>query len=398
MFYLDRPNSTVSTFIFYRRTCSDGRLKYPVKEKVLPGNWNGSRVVEDKDNVNVVLNKIDLAVRDIDLQAKLRGRQPSKGEVENILNKLLGRDKSAGNFFTVIDRIITDRESGAVLTKEGKRFSAHTIKGYRHTRDNLYRFDPRMTFEGITLKTYQELVAYFNKNHDHAINSIGKTIKNWIVFLNAAKKAGYHNNLIYLDEDFRVPVEDTDDIHLEEVELTRIYNHNFPNKVLDMVRDWFIIDCYCGLRICDIQVLGPHNLVDGCILVVNEKTDTKVMIPMHRYVRAIIKKWKGLPPKVTDQEMNRSLKNVCELAGIKEKVMYSVTKGGERKDYLYEKWELVSNHTARRSFITNLLEAGVPDNQVMQLAGIKKHATLMKYKKTKAKKNAEIMKGHAFFK
>lgn len=398
MFALDRPSSPTPTFIFYRRSCPDGRLKYPVKEKVLPSNWNGSRVINDPGNCNVTLNKIELAIKDIDLQGRLRGRQPTKAEIENTLNKLLGRDKGAGNFFAVIDQIIADRESGAVLTRDGKRFSKHTIKGYRHTRDNLFKFDSKMTFDGITLNTYHELIAYFNKNHDHAINSIGKTIKNWIVFMKAAKKAGYHSNLIYLDDDFRVPVEETDDIHLDESELAKIYSHNFPNKTLDIARDWAIIDAYNGLRVCDIQALDDQNLVDDCILMVNEKTDIKVKVPMHRYVRAIIKKWKGLPPKMTDQELNRSYKEVCELAGIKEKVLYSVTKGGVRKDYYLPKYELVSNHTWRRSFITNLLDAGVPDNQVMQLAGIKKHATLMKYKKTKAEKNAKIMKEHKFFK
>jgi hypothetical protein len=58
---------------------------------------------------------------------------------------------------------------------------------------------------------------------------------------------------------------------------------------------------------------------------------------------------------------------------------------------------MVSNHTARRSFITNLLDALVPDNIVMQLAGIKKHATLLKYKKTKPQQTAELMASHAFF-
>jgi site-specific recombinase XerD len=59
---------------------------------------------------------------------------------------------------------------------------------------------------------------------------------------------------------------------------------------------------------------------------------------------------------------------------------------------------MISAHTARRSFITGLLEAGVSDNQVMALAGIKKHTTLLRYKKTKAEKTAEIMKDHPYFK
>ena len=118
-----------------------------------------------------------------------------------------------------------------------------------------------MTFEGITIKTYNDIVAFFNSSeYDHAINSIGKTIKNWKVFLKAAKKRGLHDNLIYLDEDFRVPDEETQDVYLDEKELKKIYDHHYVNKTLDLVRDWFIIDCYTGLRITDIQLLSKENL------------------------------------------------------------------------------------------------------------------------------------------
>lgn len=399
-FILDKPKSDKPTFIFFLKQYSDGRLKYPVKEKVLPANWSKpmQRVINDPENINVTLSKLDLCLKDLKLQSKLKGVPLTKITVETAFNKTLGRTIAGRSFFEVVDQIIDDRESGEELTKDGKRFSKETIRGYRHTRTNLFKFDPQMTFERITMKTYHDLVAYFNKHHDHAINSIGKIIKNWKVFLKTAKKRGIHENLIYLDEDFRVPDEETDDIYLDEVELKRVYNHHFIDQTLDLVRDWFIIDCYTGLRISDIRLLGNQHILKDNIRLINEKTDTRVVIPIHPYVKAILKKHKGLPRKISDQKMNENIKKVCELAGINEPVLYSVTKGGIRKDYHLKKYEMASNHTARRCFITNLLDAGVPDNQVMQLAGIKKHATLMRYKKTKPEKTAKIMKGHSFFK
>jgi integrase len=134
------------------------------------------------------------------------------------------------------------------------------------------------------------------------------------------------------------------------------------------------------------------------VTIASEKTDTKVVIPLRPEVRAILKKWGGLPPKMSDQEINRSIKEVCEVVGFTDTVLYFLTKGGTRKDYYLKKYEMVSCHTARRSFITNLLSAGIPDNQVMQLAGIKKHATLLRYKKTTAEQNADSLKDHEYFK
>jgi integrase len=400
-FILDSPKSTKPTFIFFLKTFSDGRLKYPVKEKVLPGNWDSDlqRVKDDRDKINTTLSRIDLVFQDLQTQSRLHGKPLTKLSTEMAFNKALGRVIAGKSFFEVIDQIINDRESGKELTKDSKRFSEHTIKGYRHSRDNLFKFNPRMTFEGVTMKTYNELIAFFNgKDFDHAINSIGKTIKNWKVFLKAAKKRGAHENLIYLDEDFKVPDEETDDIYLSESELKVIYETDYANQTLDLVRDWFIIDCFTGLRISDIQLLDAQHILKDRIRLVNEKTDTKVAIPIHPYVKSILKKHGGLPRKITDQKMNEYIKKVCEKAEINESILYSVTKGGRRKDYHLKKYEMVSNHTARRCFITNLLNAAIPDNQVMQLAGIKKHATLLRYKKTKPDETADILKDHAFFK
>lgn len=397
MFSLDRPNSNQETFIFLRLRCADGPLKYPVKKKVHPGNWMDERTIKDPGKVNLVLNKIETTITQLQLQRDLNGVPLTKELVTAALDKALGRVIAGKSFYDVIDQIIQDREAGKELTREGKRFSRYTIRNYRMARRQLYEFDPKMTFQGVTLNTFSFLLAYYNEK-EFSINHLSALVKNWKVFLKAAYDRGIHGNTIYNHRDFRLPEEETYDIYLEPAELKKIYDHHLINETLDTVRDWFIIDCFTGLRISDIQLLGKENILKDSIRIVNEKTDTRVEIPINSYIRAILKKWKGLPPKVTDQEMNRSIKQVCELAGIKETVLYSITKGGVRKDYHLKKWEMVSNHTSRRSFITNLLNDGIPDNTVMQLAGIKKHATLMKYKKTKPEETAKLMRGRSIFK
>lgn len=400
-FLLDRPKATTPTFIFFRKMINGEELKYPTNAKVDPDNWDRKlkRLTVDRGRVNVLLEKINTVYQDASLQAKLAGRKLTKLEVEKALDKALGREKETrSSFYEAIDQIIADRESGKVVTRTGKKFSPLTIKGYRHTRDYLIKFDPNMRFEAITLKTYESLINYLNTERNHSLNAAGKIVKNWKVFLKAAFKAGLHNNLIFEHEDFRVPEEETDDIYLTDIELKSIYECKFENKGLDQARDWFIIDCFTGLRVSDIKVLQVDNIAGDFIDLANEKTDIHVTIPKHSYVKQILQKWNGLPPRVTEQAMNRSLKDIAKAGGVKGKILYSITKGGVRVDEFIERWKMVSNHTARRSFISNLLEQGVQDNIVMQLAGIKKHSTLLRYKKTKPQKTAEIMAEHPFFK
>jgi integrase len=287
--------------------------------------------------------------------------------------------------------------AGKILTSEGKHYSAGTLKCYEQYLRNYKEYSPELTWAAITLDLYREFIKWCN-DKDFSMNYIGQHINKIIVLMKEARKRGWHNNAVYLDGDFKRLREETDDITLTPAELDKIFKQNIPNETRAIARDWFVIGCYLGLRVSDIQLLDTKNFEKDRVTIANEKTDTKVVIPLRSEVKAILKKWGGLPPRITDQEINRSIKEVCEILKFNDVVLYSLTKGGARKDFYLKKWEMVSCHTARRFFITSLLNEGVPDNQVMQLAGIKKHATLLRYKKTKPEETADIMKEHPYFK
>jgi integrase len=219
-----------------------------------------------------------------------------------------------------------------------------------------------------------------------------------MVFFRTAYKKKLHKNNCFDEDWFDIPSEDTVDIFLSIAELKALAKKNLLNKSMDLARDWFIIDCFTGLRISDLVLLDKQNLQKGFITISNEKTNVQVTIPVHPLVQDVIKKYKGFPPKITSQEINREIKKAAELAKINDTFLWQITKGGKRVNEYIPKYQMVSCHTSRRSFITNLLLNQVPDNIVMQLAGIKKHSTLLKYKKATPMQTAELMKDHAFFK
>jgi site-specific recombinase XerD len=61
------------------------------------------------------------------------------------------------------------------------------------------------------------------------------------------------------------------------------------------------------------------------------------------------------------------------------------------------KYELISTHTARRSFATNAYKAGVPTLSIMKITGHTKESTFLKYIKVSAEENADMLKNHPFF-
>lgn len=410
MFILHTPKSNTPTPIVIKKMLPDGQLKLSLGIKILPGHWQKDKeraaikdldraTISENKSINTLLEKIEQYINSRSVDARYTGNHLTCAELTEKLQELTGRKKQVRgpNIYGQCEAIIDDMKLGLILTSGGKVYSKGTLKNYNTYIQNFKEYNPALTWNDITLNFYRAFIRWCN-DKDFSINYIGQHVNKLIVLLKEAKGRGYHNNTIYLDGEFKRLSENTEDISLTPAELDNIYKHTFPSNVLDVCRDWFIIDCYLGLRISDIQLLDTKNIEKDRVTIVSEKTDTKVVIPLRPEVREILKKWNGLPPRMSDRDINRNIKKVCKEVGFTDTVLYFITKGGARKDYYLKKYEMVSCHTARRSFITNLLNAGIPDNQVMQLAGLKKHATLLRYKKTKPEETADLLKGHQFFK
>lgn len=409
MFNLDRPNSDKPTYIFIRKTLSDGPLKQGLGVKILPAFWNSKtercdiadldkQTMDDNKSINALLSSIEKFIEGRARDARYNGNHLTRAELVQKIEELTGKKKGKGSgFYDHCQAIIDDMKSGKLLTSQGKKYSAGTIKNYNQYIGNFKEFQPDLSFNAVTVDFYRSFIQWCNEK-DYSLNFIGQHINKLIVLMKETRRRGLHNNVSFLDAEFKRLKEDTEDISLTQAELDKLYKQNVPNKIRDTARDWFIIGCYTGLRVSDIKLLSDLNISSDTITIANEKTDIKVVIPLRSEVREILKKWGGLPPRLSDQEINRSIKEVAEVVGLSETVLYFLTKGGQRKDFYVKKYEMISNHTVRRTFITSLLNAGLPDNQVMQLAGIKKHATLLRYKKTKPEETADLLKNHNFFK
>jgi integrase len=409
MFILHNPKSDAPTYIYLKKAVSDGQVKASLSMKLLPALWDAKtkraivtgidrNTLEENKSINSVLSDIEKFIEARTRDARYGGKRLIKSDLLAKIEEVTGRrieSRQGAGFFDHCENILEDMRSGRLLTpRTQKRYARGTIAGYKNAVGKVKEFKPDIQFNQVDQAFGKAFVKWCN-DKDFSMNYIWNLVKNIVQLVDEAHERGIHTSTDY--NSIQVAREDTEDIHLEPQELNRIYRHNLPNKALDLARDWFIIDCYLGLRVSDIKMLEQRNFTGDFVTIVNEKTDTKVVVPLRPEIKAILKKWKGLPPKITDVEINRCIKKVAELAGIKGTVLYYLTKGGERKDYYLHKYEMVSCHTARRSFITNLLEAGIPDNQVMHLAGIKKHHTLLRYKKTKPEKTADIVKSHSFF-
>jgi len=79
-------------------------------------------------------------------------------------------------------------------------------------------------------------------------------------------------------------------------------------------------------------------------------------MPIMKQAQAILSKYKGWAPKISEQEVNRSIKKVCEQAKINTPVEVEYTKGGKELIKTFKKYELISSHIAGKTFISNAKE------------------------------------------
>ena len=174
---------------------------------------------------------------------------------------------------------------------------------------------------------------------------------------------------------------DKDIVALSLDQLKEIENLELEDR-LDKVRDLFLIECYCGLRYSDIQNLKRENIKEGKINILVKKTKQRLIIPIHKKLQKIFDKYflieRGLP-KITNQKMNDYLKEIGELANLDEDFEFVKFRGNERVTKTVKKYERLTTHTARHTFITLSLLFGLDHETIMKVVGHQKYNTLKKY-------------------
>lgn len=127
------------------------------------------------------------------------------------------------------------------------------------------------------------------------------------------------------------------------------------------------------------------------------KSEVVVVIPISRQVREIldIHNWNIKP--VSLQLYNRRLKEVTKLAGLTQEIVVHFTKNGKKCVEIRKKYELISSHTARRSFATNAFLAGIATLKIRQITGHSSETSFLKYIRSDGMESATTIANDPFF-
>lgn len=388
------------------------RFKYSTGLKVNHTFWNAEKQrvrevarigIGVARSYNDQLSHLERNVVEIYMRLLREGKIITNNDLKYEMDIATGRTKEniLPDLIKYVELFIRERA-------ESPKYKKSSIHSYTTLLMKLQRYAQlkrikSIEFSDITFDFWEKF-RNFLYGLELAESTVHKCIRNLKTVLNHANDKGViRADAIYTNtKRLGVHAEKVQKIYISSEELTHIYNLDLSNNPrLDRVRDLFLIGAYTGLRFSDFTALQSEQFqtIDNLnvIRVDTKKTAEQVIIPTHSRVKEIIQKYNGPPKTLSNQKMNLYLKELGVLAGLTQEIIITKTVGGKKQSTTYKKYELLSTHTARRSFATNAYKAGVPTIAIMTITGHQTEDAFMRYIQITKEENARIMASHPFF-
>lgn len=226
-------------------------------------------------------------------------------------------------------------------------------------------------------------------------STIGHLKANLIAVLNWSSKYGVKLNPSYSEVD--MPNYIPSKISLTPDEISHIYHFKIgmteayslrskktlklrKNKIetLERVRDMFVLGCNLGQRYSDLVRISPENFRNGAFSIVQQKTGNKCFVPINdmsidsKITWAILEKYNYYAPYTGDiNNYNTYLHELLRHIGedfLDEVHIDNKINGVITRETKY-RYQLISSHSARRSFATINTLRNIPRNKILRATG-----------------------------
>jgi len=355
---------------------------------IKPSFWDDENEIvrrshPDEKAMNAFLDSQRLKLAKIIDDALMHKQDPTINYVtEKYKTEVLLNAPKVNGFYNILDQYVETAKS---------RISKGIISDYGTLKQYLQDFEEfnktTVSFTTITKpSTYDDFLTYLKtevKNQRGGkglkINSVGKHAKNLKAFLNNCMRREIipHTDLRFMKK----LSEKAFSVYLNEAELERLHKFDLSKKPeKEIIRDLFLIGAETGLRFSDYSRLSKNHLKENFIRISTIKTHDMVVIPISARLKFVLGKYEDHSVfQITNQYFNRELKEILKLADFKEKIVIPSKKGTKTIEKTFEKWELVSSHTCRRSFCTNQFLKGVPSLLIRKISGHKTEKAFLEY-------------------
>ncbi len=397
-FYVDRPDAHVSA-IMANVAFANRRFRFSTGVSVAPANWNHEKQEIRIGELNRLAYMKRLSVIDAEIRAAYHalpfgnnGKALSPEAIAQFQSRVKAflADKPHGpkpnDVLGQLDRFIEEyRISNGNAMVTNIRPSSVSLGRYRLVARRLREFlQPRkleLTFDSINADFYRQFVQWMSVDQNLNDSSVGNHIKVLKTFMRWALNEGLHNNRSY--EQFYKPVSVGETIALSARELRLIRDVDLSDSLrLSRVRDHFLIQAFTGLRYSDLQKLEQRHfdLTNRFIHVPITKTDARPIIPITPPLTAVLSRYPSLVFEfASNVKANKYLKEVGERAGLLSPVVVGYSHAGRRIEKTVPRFEELTTHVARRTFVTVSLEFGLQDSIIRHVTGHKTSDVMAKH-------------------
>lgn len=379
-------------------------------EKILVKHWNGSRAnskAPDYHRINDNLSRIER-----ELTQLWRDNLSDLSKIPALMKAVVRGNSTTTEkktLFTALDAFITQYEND----KDSK-----TVAKYKSLRARLVEFDKKYPIDFDSLDynfydafkrflyespnpLYQGYSLYRSVGHDYFIlrrgtdgipvglfdDTVYKYFINLKTFLSWSAKRGHKVNPSH--QAWEIIKRTPDPISLTAEELERLERHEFKpeQKHLDIARDYLVFECRTGQRISDIKRFDVRDYEDfkwthkpkkGNRL--SAKSITVHFAGISQPALLILAKRNFKFPAMAEQTINSNIKIACKEAKINTEIYIERWAGSKCVRIYGPKYEFLSTHNGRATFITLSLQYGMPKQMVMELTGIAYESTIKHYK------------------
>ena len=384
-FYLNKKNNDskehqIMVYVRgYERTITKS-----VDVKVYDKNWNAKKQQVKNSDVNCLyknqyLRNLKTKLERLDIEINERMTELTFNEIKarytNLIKPEHKKVKSFVEYFSMY-----------IAYKEAEKNKFRTIQKYEGVKNHLMEYEKQkkvcIQFNDIDKNFMVNFRGFLIDDKNLTNNTVEKIFSVLKGYLNWCSQEGYNSNNKY--KTFKLPKEETEIIVLTDKELMSLYYHNFDKPHHQKVRDVFCFACFTGQRWGDVSTLEWKDIENRTWNLRDNKTKSFRKIPLSVFAYDILQKYKTQErplPIMSHQKTNDYIKEICKKVGIDKLETITRYKGSTPVEKTLPKWNFISTHTGRRTFITLSLAKGLRQHTVMKLSGHTTYRAFQRYVK-----------------
>jgi len=397
-FYLQKPKEADQNKkypIIINLQYNNKQQKLSSKISIEPSKWLKTKRRVRKNNarepynyhleINEKLEQYERRFNDLVFSCLLKDIPLTKNLVTAAIQGNLQGLRIKKDFFEAFDEFI-------YLKKPS--IKPETLKRYNTTKNYLFDMQTlngkEIKFNTIDDHFYRDLQDFTFNVNEHSTNYFCKHVNILKMFMKWANNKNYHGNDKYLE--FKAKEVQPEIIYLTSKELNQIISTDMPTKYLEKTKDILCFACTTGLRYSDLKGLQKGHIkiemVDNqkvhFLHMKTKKTLKVVKIPLIDLGLKIYHKYKNtdglyLLNVYSNQKLNQYLKEVCEIAKINQPTEKTRYVGKNITTTLRPKWELVTSHIGRKTFVSLLYASNGDSKMAKALTGHTQDSTFDRY-------------------